>query len=490
MGINNNLIHKGKPWLMCGVLLMILSFSSSALAIVGEDVTGESLILRNFKWVGGYDGMIQRRGIRVLMPYSRTFFFLDGVTEKGLGHEIVKNFENYINARHKTKHLKIHLVIIPTERDVLLSHLTQGLGDIAVGNLTMTEERRKTVDFSDPLLTDVKEIIVTGKQESDLKSTVDLAGKEIYVRQSSSYHESLLKLNEVLVATGKSPVKITLADEHLEDEDLLEMLNAGVISMVVVDNHKAEFWAKILKNIKLHPQAAVRTGGKIGWAIRKESPKLKEVINGFVKKNKKGTLHGNMAFNKYLKNTRYITNPIASEDRKRFTQVVEYFKTYGKKYDFNYLLLTALAYQESRLKQNAKSHMGAVGIMQILPSTAKDNNVNIPNIHEVEANIHAGTKYLRFMVDRYFNDDAITRMDKGLFAFASYNAGPSRVAKLRKEAREMGLDPNVWFRNVEVVAAKRIGRETVQYVNNIYKYFLIYTLLDEKGKLLTATSGT
>ena len=219
MGRNNDVIRKGTARLMCGVLLMILSFSSSALAIVGEDVTGESLILRNFKWVGGYDGMIQRRGIRVLMPYSRTFFFLDGVTEKGLGHEIVKNFENYINARHKTKHLKIHLVIIPTEREVLLSHLSQGLGDIAVGNLTMTEERRKTVDFSDPLLTDVKEIIVTGKQESDLKSTVDLAGKEIYVRQSSSYHESLLKLNEVLVATGKSPVKITLADEHLEDED-------------------------------------------------------------------------------------------------------------------------------------------------------------------------------------------------------------------------------------------------------------------------------
>jgi len=490
MGRNNDVVRKGTVWLMCGVLLMILSFSSSALAIVGEEVTGQSLLKSNTKWVGNYDGMLERRGIRVLMPYSRTNFFLDGATAKGMAYEVVKSFEKYINGRYKTKHLKIHLVIIPTEREVLLSRLRQGLGDIAVGNLTMTEERRKIVDFSDPFLTDVKEIIVTGKKEPDLKSTFDLAGKEIYVRQSSSYYESLLKLNEVLITTGKSPVKITLADEHLEDEDLLEMLNAGVVSMVVVDNHKAEFWTKILKNIKLHPQAAVRTGGKIGWAIRKESPKLKEVINGFVKKNKKGTLHGNMAFNKYLKDIRYITNPIASEDRKRFIQVVEYFKTYGKKYDFNYLLLTALAYQESRLKQNAKSHMGAVGVMQILPSTAKGNNVNIPNIHEVEANIHAGTKYLRFMIDRYFDDDAITRTNKGLFAFASYNAGPARVAKLRKEAGEMGLDPNVWFRNVEVVAAKRIGRETVQYVNNIYKYFVIYTLLNKKGKLLTATSGT
>jgi membrane-bound lytic murein transglycosylase MltF len=478
-----NVAGKNTIWLMLGLFSLILVFSSSAWAIEGSEVSGETVLVNNTKWIGSYDGMIERRGIRVLMSYSKTNFFLDGATEKGLAYEGIKSFEKMINDRHKTKHLKIHLVIIPTERSLLLPHLTQGLGDMAVGNLTITDERRQTVDFSDPFLTDVKEIVVSGKKEPDLKNTFDLAGKEIYVRKSSSYYESLLKLNEVLVSIGKSPVKITLADEQLEDEDLLEMLNAGVVSMLIVDNHKAEFWAKIFKNIKLHPQVAVRTGGRIGWAIRKESPKLKEVINGFVKKNKKGTLHGNMAFNKYLKDVKYITNPAASKDHKRFTQIVEYFKVYGKKFDFNYLLLTALAFQESRLNQNTKSHVGAVGVMQILPSTAKDSNVNIPNIHEVEANIHAGTKYLRFMVDRYFDDDSITRMNKGLFAFASYNAGPARVAKLRKEAKEMGLDPNVWFRNVEVVAAKRIGRETVQYVSNIYKYFVVYTLLAEKGKM-------
>jgi len=151
--------------------------------------------------------------------------------------------------------------------------------------------------------------------------------------------------------------------------------------------------------------------------------------------------------------------------------------------NFNYLMLTALAYQESRLNQEAKSHVGAVGVMQILPSTAKDKNVNIPDIHKIEGNIHAGTKYLRFMQDRYFNDDNIDRLNKSLFSFASYNAGPARIAKLRKEAERIGLNPNVWFQNVEVVAAKRIGRETVQYVSNIYKYFVVYSILSEKGKL-------
>ena len=146
-------------------------------------------------------------------------------------------------------------------------------------------------------------------------------------------------------------------------------------------------------------------------------------------------------------------------------------------------MLAALGYQESQLNQNLKSDAGAVGVMQILPSTAKDKNVGIPNISELDPNIHAGTKYLRFMTDYYFAEDpGLDRFNRTLFAFASYNAGPARVAKLREEAAQMGLDPNKWFRNVEVVAAKRIGRETVQYVSNIFKYYVAYKLLEDKMK--------
>ncbi len=467
------------------LLLLVLFFLtvcvnavSPAYALKGFD---ESLL--NKKWTGDYDKMIKGRLIRILMPYSKTNFFLDGAKERGLAYEAVRGFEKFINRRQKTKNLKVNLVIIPTERSLLLTKLTEGFGDIAIGNLTITDERLKIVDFSNPFLTDVSEIVVTGKKGPDLKNSFDLAGKEIYVRKSSSYYESLTKLNDVLVSTGKSPVKIVAADEHLEDEDLLEMLDAGVLPMLIVDSHKAIFWAKILKNIRLHPNVAVHTGGKIGWAVRKNSPKLKTVINEFVKKNKKGTLHGNMLFNRYLRDIKYMTNPAVTADRQRFKRIVKYFKIYGKKYDFDYLMLTALAYQESRLNQKARSHVGAVGVMQILPSTAKDRNINIPNITEVEANIHAGTKYLRFMLDRYFDDDKIDRLNKGLFSFASYNAGPARIVKLRKEAEKIGLNPNIWFQNVEVVAAKRIGRETVQYVSNIYKYFVVYSLLSEKGRL-------
>ncbi|MBU0959956.1 MAG: lytic transglycosylase F, partial [Proteobacteria bacterium] len=425
---------------------------------------------------------VQDRVIRFLIPYSKTFYFLDGVRQRGLSYEGAKEFENYVNALQKTKHLKIHVLIIPTPREKLLSDLDKGLGDIAIGNLTITDERRKLVDFSDPFLTDVDEVLVTEKNGPLLKDVFALAGKAIYVRKSSSYYGSLTRLNKTLVATGKTPVKIVFADENLEDEDLLEMLNAGLLSMLIVDKHKAEFWGGIFDNIKVHPEIKVNSGGEIAWALRKNSPELMRVVNAFVKKNKKGTLHGNIAFNRYLKETKYVTNAKQADDRKRFLETVEYFKTYGKKYDFDYLMLAALAYQESRLDQNAKSHVGAVGVMQILPSTARDKNVGIHNIHEVEANIHAGTKYLRFMADRYFVDGSINKVNKMLFAFASYNAGPGKVAQLRKEAVKMGLDPDIWFRNVEVVAAKRIGRETVQYVSNIYKYYVVYKLLAEQEK--------
>jgi len=467
-----------KRFFKFAVILLIIGLNSFAWGALDSD----DLSL-NRKWTGDYDGMLARRVVRVLTPYNKTFYFLDGATEKGLAYQGIKGFEKFINKRQKTKNLKIHMVIIPTERSVLLTRLAEGFGDIAIGNLTITDERLKSVDFSDPFLTGVKEIVVSGKNVPDIKNSFDLAGKEIFVRKESSYYENLLKLNETLISVGKKPVKITLADKHLEDEDLLEMLDAGVVPMLIVDNHKAEFWVKILKNIKLHSDAFVHSDGNIAWAFRKNSPKLSKVMNAYVKENKKGTLHGNMVFNKYLKNTKYMNNPAAAKERESFKKTVKYFKIYAKKYDFNYLLLTALAYQESGLDQSAKSHVGAVGVMQILPSTARDKNVNIQNIKQVENNIHAGTKYLRFMIDRYFNDDSIDKLNKWLLAFAAYNAGPARVAQLRKEAKQMGLNPNVWFQNVEVVAAKRIGRETVQYVSNIYKYYVVYSLLAEEGKL-------
>jgi membrane-bound lytic murein transglycosylase MltF len=426
--------------------------------------------------------MAERNLIRALVPYSKTFYFLDRADQRGLTYDALREFEKYINKELNRKTLKVRLVVIPTRRDRLIPALAEGLGDIAAGNLTITTERRKLVDFSAPGHTGVDEIIVTGSKSAPIKSIDDLAGKKIHVRRSSSYYESLMTLNQTFKEAGKKPIQLVLVDEYLEDEDLLEMMNVGLTPMIVIDSHKGEFWAQIFENLKLHPGLKVRTGGKIAWAIRKESPKLKDMINGFMKEHKKGTLLGNILFKRYLKDTKWVRNSLNEKELSRFKQALEFFQKYSQKYDFDWLMIAALAYQESRIDQGKRSAAGAIGVMQLLPSTARDKNVDIPEVEKMEPNIHAGVKYLRFIRDRYFEAEPMDELNKMLFSFASYNAGPAKVAKLRMRAGKADLDPNVWFRNVEIVAAKQIGRETVQYVGNIYKYYTAYRLMVDKLK--------
>jgi len=366
----------------------------------------------------------------------------------------------------------------------------EGKGDIAAANLTITAARLKTVDFSDPLLTGVKEIVVTGSSAPKLSSLDELAGREVHVRTSSSYYDSLLHLNTAFEKEGKKPVKIVAVSELFEDSDLLEMVNAGLIPAVIVDSHKAKFWKEIFEKINLHPDIAVNTGGEIAWAFRKRSPKLKEMINEFVKGHRKGTRMGNILLTRYLKENKWARNAITPEELKKFLGTVDLFRKYADQYGFDFLMTTALAYQESTLDHSKRSQVGAVGIMQLLPNTASDKNVGIPDVENLESNIHAGTKYLRFLRNRYFNDPKIDELNQTLFSFAAYNAGPAKVAKLRKEAAETAFDPNIWFNNVEVVAAKRIGRETVQYVSNIYKYYTAYKLVNKKEQAVRkAKSG-
>lgn len=438
-------------------------------------------------WTGDFDGMVERQRIRVLVAYSKTFYFLDGAHQRGLSYEQLRAFERHVNQQLGRRTLKVRVVFIPVSRDELISGLVKGRGDIAAANLTITPERLKRVDFSDPLLKGVSEIVVTGPAAPKLESLNDLAGKNIHVRPSSSYYQHLVRLNRIFRKAGRAEIKLIPADENLEDEDLLEMVNAGLLPMIVMDSHKAEFWEQIFEDIKLHREIAVNAGGKIAWAFRKNSPKLQKVVNAFVKKSKKGTLLGNVLFNRYLKDTQYVENALSKKEIQKFQFTIGLFKKYADRYGFDWLMVAALGYQESKLDQSKRSPAGAIGVMQILPSTARDKNVGIPEIHKLESNIHAGVKYLHFLHRRYFQDPEATKLNQWLMTFAAYNAGPARVRRLRAEAASMGLDSNIWFRNVELVAAKRIGRETVQYVSNIFKYYIAYSLITERMRLKAKT---
>jgi membrane-bound lytic murein transglycosylase MltF len=470
-------IFKLLPLVMVSALFSVLIFAHT-----GAGAT-ESLLNHEKAWTGDFDGMVERHKIRALVPYSKSFYFLDGATQRGIAYEGIQIFKKWLNKELGKGHLKVRVVIVPTPRDKLFSDLVAGRGDIALGNITITPERLKIVDFSDPIAKGIKEIVVAGQGAPILKGLDDLAGKEVFVRTSSSYYENLKRLNAQFKKSRKKPVKILPAEEFLEDEDLMEMANGGLISFIVVDEHKAKAWEPIFENVKIYTDIAIRTGGEIAWAFRKNSPKLKEVINRFFAAHNQGTMLFNVITKRYLQNIKWVENALLETEFQRVKDAVEFFRKYGDKYDFDWLMLAALAYQESRIDQSKQSPAGAIGVMQILPATAKDPNVNIPNIEDMENNIHAGVKYLRFLRDRYFEKEPMDEANKTLFTFASYNAGPARVAKLRSEAENNGLDPNIWFRNVEIMAAKRIGRETVQYVSNIYKYYTAYRLIMEKLQL-------
>ena len=432
------------------------------------------------KFTGDLDGMIQRRLIRVLVTYSKTHYFVNRGTQQGLTYEAFRLFEDDLNKKLQKKHVRIHVLFVPVSRNELITALLEGRGDIAAANLTITPERQKQVDFTNSTYSKVTEIVVTGPGAEPIVNLQDMSGKEVYLRKSASYYESVEKLNVEFSKAGKAPVKVRLAPEELEGEDILEMVNAGLFKITIMDNHMAEFWKQIFKKIILHPELSLRTGGKIGWMIRKNSPQLKSELNELIARYPEGSKTRNILLQKYLKNTKFVKSATSKEELAKFEATVDFFRKYGDKYELDYLLMMAQGYQESKLNHNTRNPSGAIGIMQVLPSTAKD--LNVGDITKIEPNIHAGVKYIRFMMNQYYANEPMDRLNKGLFAFASYNAGPGRVSQLRKEAAKRDLDPNKWFNNVEVIAAEKIGRETVQYVSNIYKYYLAYKMVMEQSE--------
>lgn len=442
----------------------------------------EDLSWLNETWTGDFDVMARKNIIRALVPYSKTYYFLDGIDQRGFSYELLKAFEKFINKEENRDIIKIRIVIIPTKRDRLIPDLIKGYGDIAAGNLTITPERKKRVDFSNPGLSNVTEILVTAPDVPMPDVLEDLSGKEIFVRASSSYHESLVQINKRFKENNIIPVQIKTLDELLEDEDVLEMMNVGIIPMTVIDSHKANCWSGTFQELNYCYHLRLRENGEIAWAVRKNSPLLQKKINAFGKAHKKGTVMGNILFNRYLGDCDWVSNPMEKDAFARFEAAVSLFKKYSRKYDLDWVMVAALAYQESRIDQTRRNPSGAVGVMQILPSTAADPNVGITDIYGLEGNIHAGVKYLAFLRNRYFETEPMDRLNKMLFTLASYNAGPAKVARLRQAAEKQNLDPNIWFENVEIAAAREIGRETVSYVSNIYKYYIAYRMIVDAGR--------
>ena len=434
------------------------------------------------RYTGDLDDMVKRGSIRALLLFSRSsFFYVDG-RPQGLNYEALSDFQRFVNHKlHTRQHVQV--TFIPVRPDQLEPYLTEGIGDLVAYPVFVNAEREQQVAFSLPLETGVKQILVTGKNFGPVSSLQDLGGKRVFVNPLTTYYDNLQKVSDSLVKQGKPPILIEKADKNLTDEDVMEMVNAGILPATVTITSRAKLWANVFHDITPQPNIVIADEQDLAWAMRKDNPKFKELLDEWVKTHAAGTSFGNTLMRRYLQTSQFITNPTNEEQIKKFNQLANFFKTYSSQYGFDYLMVVAQGYQESMLNQAARNG-GAVGIMQIKPSTAAAPPISIPDVMTAENNIHAGVKVLKTIADQYFSDPKIDPENRLLFTFAAYNAGPNRIADLRKKAPAQGLDPNKWFGNIELLVSQSVGQTTVQYVSNIYKYYIAYKLVVEQGQSL------
>jgi membrane-bound lytic murein transglycosylase MltF len=428
-------------------------------------------------WKGDLDGMIERRMVRVLVVPSRTHYWVELGRHSGIEFELVKAFETWLGRknRHLKKYLRPQVVFIPTTTDHLIPDLLAGRGDIAAAMLTITPERSRKVAFSAPYARDVREVVVTGPQAPPLESLEDLSGQEIYVRKSSSYWAHLEAFNRRLMKAGGPPAQLVPLPEFLADNDVLEMVNAGLIGITVVDLYEARIWRQAFTDITVHEEMPLNEGGQLAWMIRKKNPKLSAALDDFMRTHRQGTVFGNSVARKYVGSEKFVARATSGKEAAKLRELRGIFEKYAEQYSVDWILMAAQGYQESRLEQGARSPVGAVGVMQVMPATAR--SLGVGDVRELDSNIHAGVKYSRQLMDQYFEDEAIDELNKGIFVLAAYNAGPARIESLRNAAAGRGLDPNVWFGNVEVIAAERMGSETVTYVSNTFKYYIAFKFM-------------
>lgn len=438
-------------------------------------------------WTGDWDELAKHKLLRMLVLYNKTGFFYDKGRPRGVVPDIAEELERYLK-KLNTRAKKIRVVFIPVSPAQMEKYLNNGYGDIVASLVIATPEREKLVDFSMPIISgaNVKLVVVTGTNAPQIASIGDLSGKEIYINPVNLSYTLLKEHSQKLKQAGKPEIIVKECDPNLTDEDLLEMTNAGVIPATVTFDYRAELWSEVLPDIVIHRDALLTNDANLAWAMRKNSPQLKAVLDDFLKDHRQGTLFGRMMLKRYYQNKKFIKNATSQQEIQKFQSYVKYFQKYAAEYNFDYLILAAQGYQESMLRQELVSPRGAVGVMQVIPKYAAASPINIPNVRQAEPNIHAGTKMLAQITRKYFNEHAITPMNKTLLTFAAYNAGPNRIMRLRKQAAAEGVDPNKWFGNVEMMVAKDIGQETVQYVANIYKYYVAYKMAVEQKQLREA----
>ena len=465
-------------------LVVVAGMCSPALAQKGppeakkEGLKAEVFFEEFFaKRTGDLPEMLEKHQVRVLVVPGRSTYFLDAKGQpRGIDYELLKGWEKMLNKGRAKGEPPISVVFIPVTLEELGDALLQGRGDIA-GITLKTPGRANEFAYATPIFGDIKDVVVTRKGGPEIAKLEDLSGQEVHVVSGSAQEESMAGLNARLKKQGLAPIVVVQEKPYVSHENLLEMIQGDIITVGVVSDVIANLWKNVFKGLVIHDTIPVASDLTAAWAVRKDNPQLlanlNEAIASVLKKDKRAFQRD---FSQYFKNTHWIKNPFEKGAK---SEVSPHFQKEAATFGMDWLQLMAQGFQESSLNNKAKSPYGAVGIMQVLPSTAKWMKVN--NYDTVEGNIHAGSKYMEYLMKRYAKEPAISKENRFFFALAGYNAGPGNVNKYRRRAEKLGYDRNVWFGNVERACLRYNNLETVNYIRNILNYALAYKTAYDKA---------
>ncbi|HEX8799406.1 MAG TPA: lytic transglycosylase F, partial [Terriglobales bacterium] len=358
------------------------------------------------------DAMVKRRNIRALVLVNPIGFFYDNGQPMGIMYDALSALENYVNQKFNTGSLKVQVSFIPVRPDQVEAALTQGVGDFVAYSLVITPQRQQQVAFTVPLETNAQQVLITGPNFAKVTNLDDLGGKEVYANPLTVAYQVLQQANDKLKKSGKPLIVIKPADRYLLEDDLIQMVNAGLLPATVTQISRAKLWAQVLHGLTVHSDVVLAIDEQTAWALRRNNPQLKQLLDGFIAPRAVGSSFGNTLVRRYLENTRWVVNSTSPQEMKKFEALSGIFKKYASQYDFNYLMMMAQGYQESMLDQSVRSPGGAVGIMQVMPRDAAAAPINVPDVWTAEGNIHAGTKILRMIEDKYLSDPKLDPMNK------------------------------------------------------------------------------
>nr|WP_257604593.1 transglycosylase SLT domain-containing protein [Pseudomonas fluorescens] len=419
--------------------------------------------------------------LRVLVNQSRNSSGVVKGEPVGVEHPRLRALEHYLNARlPDSKHIRVK--VIPRAKEQLLAALQRGEGDLAAPGELLDPTSLRGLSASAPLMAPVSLTLVGRKGERGFARVEQLSGRTIALTTASAAGPVLEEINRKLVQRKRAPVKVEWVDPTLAVEDVLEMVQAGIYHLTVVEQPIAQRWSRVMPRLRLNTRLQLAPPDAMHWYVRRDASVLLVTVDQFLK-SYRAPANQDAAFERIYRRQYRVHNPLARIERKRLESVRPVLQKHAAAQQMDWLNLAALAYKESTLNPKARGMGGAHGLMQMTPAAAR--RVGVSNTGNVDGNVQASARYLALIRRKFFASPQLNERERMAFILAAYNLGPERVQAMRAEARRRGLNSNQWFFQTERIAMEQVGMGPVNYVNSVNKYFLAFNR--ERGKLERTT---